>query len=170
MLSISLRYVLEKFYAYIRVKTSKKNQEKYAIAREKILNKERELQAANPKLKFWKKLDIKGFGVGRNLRFGDLNGDGQLDVLIGQVVNHARADSYSELSCLTAMTFDGEKLWQVGQPDMWKNHLTSDVAFQIHDLDNDGKNEVIYTMNFEIIVADAATGKTNLKLKPRQLR
>jgi rhamnogalacturonan endolyase len=41
--------------------------------------------------------------------------------------------------------------------------LTSDVAFQIHDLDNDGKNEVIYCMNREIIVADGSTGKIKYK-------
>jgi rhamnogalacturonan endolyase len=42
-------------------------------------------------------------------------------------------------------------------------NLTSDVAFQIHDLDNDGKSEVIYTMNRELIVADGATGKIKYK-------
>ena len=124
----------------------------------------RQLQAANPKMKLWKKFSTYGFGVGRNLRFGDLNGDGEKDLLIGQVVHHGPSDSHTELSCLTAMTFDGERLWQVGQPDRWKNHLTNDVAFQIHDLDRDGKNEVIYTMNFEVIVADGATGKTKYKV------
>ncbi len=64
---------------------------------------------------------------------------------------------------MTAMTFDGEILWQTGTPDPWKTYLTSDVAFQIHDLDNDGKTEVIYCMNREIIVADGATGKIKYK-------
>ncbi len=111
----------------------------------------------------WKKISTQGFGVGRNLRFGDLDGDGQLDVLVGQVVHHGPSDSNSELSCLTAITFDGKKLWQTGQPDSWKNHLTNDVAFQIHDLDGDGKNEVIYCMNNEIVVAEGATGKVKYK-------
>ena len=49
--------------------------------------------------------------------------------------------------------------WQIGTGSR-KYLLTNDVAFQIHDFNNDGRNEVIYTMNFELIVADAETGKT----------
>ncbi|UCH35193.1 MAG: hypothetical protein JSV65_02245, partial [Armatimonadota bacterium] len=124
---------------------------------------QRALQEANPKPVVWKRIRTEGFGVGRNLRFGDLNGDGQIDVLIGQVVHHGPKDRNSELSCLTAMTFDGDILWQIGEPDPWKDHLTNDVAFQIHDLDGDGRNEVVYCMNFELVVADGATGKTKYK-------
>lgn len=121
------------------------------------------LQEANPKMALWKKISTEGFGAGRNVRFGDLDGDGVIDVLIGQVIHHGPRDSHSELSCLTAMTFDGKIIWQTGEADPEKYHLTNDVGFQIHDLDNDGKNEVVYTMNFEIIVADAATGKTKYR-------
>jgi rhamnogalacturonan endolyase len=118
------------------------------------------LQKANPKPVLWQRIDLKDFGVGRNVRFGDLNNDGQIDVLLGQVEHHGPKDCNSELSCLTAVTFDGRTLWQVGAADRWKNHLTNDVAFQIHDLDGDGKTEVVYCMNMQIIVADGATGKT----------
>jgi len=61
------------------------------------------------------------------------------------------------------MTFEGKKLWQIGKPSSDHESLTNDVAFQIYDLDNDGRNEVIYTMNCELTVADAATGKTKFK-------
>ncbi len=125
----------------------------------KQYRQEKELEQANPKMVVWKKVSTEGFGVGRNLRFGDLNNDGTIDVLIGQVIHHGPKDRNSELSCLTAMTFDGELLWQKGTPDPWKNFLTNDVAFQIHDINNDGKNEVIYCMNFNFIIADAATGQ-----------
>jgi hypothetical protein len=56
------------------------------------------------------------------------------------------------------MTFDGEMLWQKGKPDLWRDHLTNDVAFQIHDIDNDNENEVIYCMNQMMIIADGNTG------------
>lgn len=117
------------------------------------------LQAANPKPVLWKRIETKGFGAGRNLRFGDLTGDGQMDVLIGQIQHHGPSDQYSELSCLTAMTFDGEILWQIGQPDPEKHHLTNDVGFQIHDVDHDGRNEVVYCQDFQIHVIDGATGE-----------
>jgi len=50
------------------------------------------IRASVPDMKLWKKINTPGFGVGRNLRFGDLNNDGQLDVLIGQVMNFGPQD------------------------------------------------------------------------------
>jgi len=150
-------------YVRVRVTAPKAEEKRIAVLRAKRKRELAQLQAANPKPVVWKKIKTEGFGVGRNLRFGDLNGDGQIDVLIGQVVHHGPKDRNSELSCLTAMTFDGEILWRIGEPDPWKNHLTNDVGFQIHDLDGDGRNEVVYCMNSEIIVADGATGKTKYK-------
>ena len=106
------------------------------------IKEEAKLQAANPKPVAWKKFSISDYGVGRNLRFGDLDADGEIDVLFGQVLQHGPKDRNSELSCLTAVNLDGKVLWQKGKPDGWKNHLTNDVGFQIHDIDNDGKDEV----------------------------
>jgi len=135
-----------------------------AAARAKIEAEEQALQAANPKAVLWKKFTTEGYGVGRNLRFGDLDGDGQMDILIGQVVHHGPKDANSELGCLTAVNLDGKVLWRIGEPDAWKDNLSNDVAFQIHDLDGDGHNEVVYCMNMELVVADGKTGKTIRKI------
>jgi rhamnogalacturonan endolyase len=151
-------------FSRVKVTTSSINKQKYESERETFFRQEKNLQAENPELVVWKKISTEGFGVSRNLRFGDLDNDGTIDVLIGQVLHHGPKDRNSELSCLTAMTFDGKQLWQIGTPDPWKDHLTNDVGFQIHDLDRDGRNGVIYCRNFEIIVADGATGRTKYKV------
>jgi len=147
-------------YKNVAVVTTPEEKERFTKS---VAARERELaglQAANPRPVLWKKAATDGFGVGRNLRFGDLNNDGRMEVLIGQMVHHGPKDCNSELSCLTAMTFDGKILWRIGEPDAWKDRLTNDVAFQIHDLDGDGRTEVVYCMNMKLIVADGATGKT----------
>jgi len=147
----------------VKVTTSPKEKQRLDARLAKQQRELEELRAANPRPVLWKKIKTEGFGAGRNLRFGDLDRDRQIDVVVGQVVHHGPGDQYSELSCLTAMTFDGKILWQIGKPDPENWHLTNDVAFQIHDIDRDGRNEVVYCMNQEIVVADGATGKTKYK-------
>ncbi len=151
------------FYA-VQVSTTSKEFNNFASRQKRHDEIEDSLMTRNPKPVVYKKITTEGFGVGRNLRFGDLDGDGENDILVGQVIHHGPKDANSELSCLTAITLDGNILWQIGSPDGWKTPLTNDVAFQIHDIDQDGKNEVIYCMNQQLIVAEGHNGKTIKKI------
>lgn len=117
------------------------------------------LQAENPKPLLWKKIATPGFGVGRNLRFGDLNGDGKMEILVPQVIQYGPRDAYAEVGCLTAIDLDGNILWRHGKPDPANWFLTNDVAVQVHDIDGDGAAEVIYCQDFEIRIVDGATGR-----------
>ncbi len=126
-------------------------------AREKELGS---LRAANPQPKLWKKFDTPKWGAGRNVRFGDLDGDGRLDMLIAQNIPKVRGDAFDHISCMTAVNLDGKVLWRIGRPDPRNTLLTNDTPFQIHDFDGDGKNEVVMVKDFQIQVLEGATGKT----------
>jgi rhamnogalacturonan endolyase len=125
-------------------------------AREAELSK---LRAGNPRPKLWKKFETPKFGAGRNVRFGDLDGDGVPDMLIAQNIPRVRADAFDAISCLTAVTLDGKVLWQIGNPDPRNGLLTNDTPFQIHDIDGDGKNEVVLVRDFKLQILDGKTGK-----------
>jgi len=156
-------------FSSVKVTTNFKETRRVRRSFASKMEEETKLQAANPKPIVWKKFTTADYSVGRNLRFGDLDGDGRIDILFGQVIHHGPKDRNSELSCLTAVNLDGKVLWQKGKPDSWKNHLTNDVGFQIHDIDGDGRNEAVYCMNQEIIVAEGATGRIKYR-KPTPLK
>jgi len=116
------------------------------------------LRHENPKPVVWQKFDTPAFGTGRNVRFGDLDGDGRLDMLFAQNVAKVRGDAFDQISCLTAVTLDGRVLWQQGRPNPQNALLTNDTPFQIHDLDGDGPAEVVLARDFQLQVLDGRTG------------
>jgi rhamnogalacturonan endolyase len=117
------------------------------------------LRQQQPKPVLWKKFDTPGFGTGRNVRFGDLDGDGQLDMLFAQNIPRVRGDAFDHVSALTAVTLDGKVLWQSGRPDPRNGLLTNDTPFQIHDIDADGAQEVVLIRDFKLQILDGRTGK-----------
>ena len=117
------------------------------------------LREENPHPKLWRRFSTKGFGAGRNVRFGDLDGDGALEMLIGQSIQRERDDRHDQISCLTAVTLDGKVLWQSGRPDPRNGLLTNDTPFQIHDIDGDGRNEVVLVQDFKLQILEGNTGK-----------
>ncbi len=117
------------------------------------------LRRENPKPKLWKRFKTPVFGAGRNVRFGDLTGDGRVEMLFAQQIPKVRGDAFDNLSSLTAVTLDGEVLWRVGRPNPRNGLLTNDTPFQIHDLDGDGSAEVILAKDFKLQALDGKTGK-----------
>lgn len=104
----------------------------------------------------WKKYDTKGFGSGRRIRLGDLTGDGRLDFLLLQ---HDGAHKGGAM-CMTAMSPDGEVLWQLGRPGGPAGmEVSADTPTQIHDIDGDGENEVVCVWEGELCALAGATGK-----------
>lgn len=112
-----------------------------------------------PQPQLWKVISTPGFGAGKSIRIGDLNGDGRKEIILAQNIRRMRGDNFSEISCLTAVDLDGQVLWQVGEPNPENALVTNDLPFQIHDLDQDGWQEVIFCKDFRIYVLDGATGK-----------
>jgi hypothetical protein len=118
----------------------------------------RRLREQYPRPRLWRKFDTQGFGAGRNVRFGDLDGDGALDMLVAQNIPRVQGDAFDHISALTAVTLEGRVLWQSGRPDRRNALLTNDTPFQIHDLDGDGRAEVVLVRDFELQVLDGRDG------------
>ena len=117
------------------------------------------IRDSNPRPQLWKKFETPVFGAGRNVRFGDLDGDGVPDMLIAQNIPRVQGDAFDQISCLTAVTLDGKVLWQSGRPNERNGLLTNDTPFQIHDIDGDGKDEVVLVRDFQLQVLDGRTGE-----------
>ncbi len=117
------------------------------------------LRASNPKPVLWKKFATPGFGAGRNVRFGDLDGDGLPEMLIAQNIPRVRGDAFDQISSLTAVNLDGKILWQSGRPDPRNGLLTNDTPFQIHDIDGDGREEVVLARDFKLQILEGKTGR-----------
>ncbi|MCC6681010.1 MAG: hypothetical protein IT445_08925 [Phycisphaeraceae bacterium] len=98
-------------------------------------------------------IDVKDFGA-ETLRIGDLNADGEPDLLLVQCVYGSR-----QITCLTALSLRGDVLWQSGQPSADNGRIYSDLPVQIYDWDADGHNDVLYVRQAKY-VSPAWDGKS----------
>lgn len=92
------------------------------------------------------------------IRFGDLNSDGTCDILLAR-------HKGQKIKLLTAMTLDGDVLWQRGK--LLGKHtgtVFSDLAVQIFDINQDGENEVVVVHGKYLRVLSGQSGKTLQKV------
>lgn len=125
------------------------------------MQEKKEIAAKNyPEMKLLKKINLQNFGTGRNIRFGHLKGGNEWHIVLAQSQMRVHRDAFAHISCLTAIDLDGNILWQIGEPDPKRAFITCDLPFQVYDIDNDGKDEVICSIDFTLRILDGATGKT----------
>ena len=131
-----------------------------AIAEEKA--KVERLRSEHSRPKAIQKIDLKDFGAGRQLRFGHLTGTDELFFVICQPELRVFKDRYPYISAMTAVSLEtGKVLWQIGEPRDSEDviELTTDLPFQIYDIDGDGIDEVITSWDFKLFILDGRTGK-----------
>ena len=112
--------------------------------------------------RLWKTIDLKDFGAARQIRFGHLTGTDEWFFVMCQNQRKVYKDRYPVISCMTAVSVEtGEILWQIGEPcDSGEvEKLTTDLPFQIYDIDGDGFEEVITSWDFRLMILDGRTGK-----------
>ena len=68
-------------------------------------------------------------------------------------------DNFCSITSLAAYDLEGRLRWTIGEPDENRLPTTADLCFQLHDLDGDGKAEVLFCRDWEFCTADGATGE-----------
>ena len=103
-------------FGFVNVTTSESTAASIDAARNAYKAECEDAQAHYPKMKLLKKIDLKGCGTGRQLRFGHLLGNGEYQMDMAQCQKRVNRDAYGTISCLTAIGLDGNILWQHGEP------------------------------------------------------
>ena len=99
---------------------------------------------------------VRGHAVtyGGDIRIGDLRNTGQADFLVYRSVHNAHDEGGMKPCFLGALTADGEPLWSDGDGGTQPSR-PGPVA--IHDLDGDGRTEVVCFFRDERVEADATS-------------
>ena len=146
----------------ISVDMTDEQYESYLKEQDKYQTIEQERKDNHFKAKLWKKIDLKNFGAARQIRFGHLTGTSEWFFVICQNQKKVYKDRYPVISCMTAVSIEtGKILWQIGEPYDSEEieKLTTDLPFQVYDIDNDGIDEVICSWDFKLMILDGRTGE-----------
>ncbi len=111
-------------------------------------------QSDHPEMVRWKRFDTGEFGTNQNIRLGDLNGDGNKEIVF------VRPDlSGMGVGSISVINLDGELMWQYGKLVACEACEGKELPVQVHDLDGDGSREVIFASKGWIHMLDGKTGK-----------
>lgn len=117
-------------------------------------------EQALPTIKPWKIITQDKDYNGAWTVSGDLTGDGRPELVCNRTLS-AGGEHFT--ASAIAYTIDNKVLWRWGDPEGQRTTVGSDVACQVYDWDNDGKNEVILSTYQDdktwLIELDGATGK-----------
>ena len=108
-----------------------------------------------PLVQPWKTITVDPVYCGGWLVVGDLTGDGVAEIVSAK--NGVPGNDIHYTSSVVAQRLDGSILWRWGNPKA-RNGIHHDVACQIHDLDGDGRNEVVVAADRRVVVLDGAMG------------
>jgi hypothetical protein len=114
-----------------------------------------------PSIRPWKTVLLEPDYGGQWVVAGDLDGDGQVEILSSE--NFNRGDVHYT-STAVAQKLDGSVLWRWGEPHVGRKKWHHDVACQIHDWDGDGKNEVALCTKGFLVELDGATGRERRRI------
>nr|WP_321262266.1 hypothetical protein [uncultured Sphaerochaeta sp.] len=154
-------------YKSIRVHTNEKALRILEEEKRSLKTRLEQKRTQFPGMQLVKKISLGSFGAGRQIRFGHLTGTDERFFVIAQHQRRVYKDRYPFISCLTAVSLEtGEVLWQVGESreDEDVIHLTTDLPFQIYDIDGDGADEVIASWDFKIFFLDGKTGSVKFQM------
>ncbi len=109
-----------------------------------------------PRVEAWRTITLDPDYSGQWVVAGDVDGDGEVDVVSARNVNK---DDVHYTSAVVAQRLDGSVIWRWGDPTIGRKELHHDVACQIYDWDGDGDNEVVLLANEKLVALDGKTGE-----------
>ncbi len=155
--TIALSSSIPTAYASVSLEMTDEEKKKYEEKIKEDSIKVEKKRKKYPQMKLDKTIDLKDFGAGRQIRFGHLTGSDELFFVMAQNGRRVYKDRYPFISCLTAVSMEtGKILWQKGKADDSDDviYLTTDLPFQVYDIDDDGIDEIIVSYNFALYILD----------------